>query len=70
MHICTVCERNIFHLTLFVSAKYPQGRCFIRPSGTEDVVRVYAEASTQEAADSLANSVVRLVDQYLGSTSS
>ncbi|KAL8521544.1 hypothetical protein ACS0TY_011896 [Phlomoides rotata] len=50
------------------TAKYPQGRCFIRPSGTEDVVRVYAEASTQEAADSLANSVVKLVDQYLGST--
>ncbi|KAH6831442.1 phosphoglucosamine mutase-like protein [Perilla frutescens var. hirtella] len=45
---------------------YPKGRCFIRPSGTEDVVRVYAEASTQEAADSLANSVVRLVEQYLG----
>ncbi|KAL6522876.1 hypothetical protein OROHE_016723 [Orobanche hederae] len=48
------------------TAKYPRGRCFIRPSGTEDVVRVYAEASTQEAADNLAHSVVRLVDQYLG----
>ncbi|KAG8366291.1 hypothetical protein BUALT_Bualt17G0061100 [Buddleja alternifolia] len=48
------------------TAKYPQGRCFIRPSGTEDVVRVYAEASTQEAADSLAHSVVKLVDQFLG----
>lgn len=32
----------------------PQGRCFVRPSGTEDVVRVYAEAGTQEAADQLA----------------
>lgn len=48
------------------TVKYPKGRCFIRPSGTEDVVRVYAEASTQEAADGLANSVVRLVEQYLG----
>ncbi|KAL6532541.1 hypothetical protein OROGR_014511 [Orobanche gracilis] len=48
------------------TAKYPRGRCFIRPSGTEDVVRVYAEASTQEAADNLAHSVVRFVDQYLG----
>ncbi|GMH22613.1 hypothetical protein Nepgr_024456 [Nepenthes gracilis] len=45
---------------------YPQGRCFIRPSGTEDVIRVYAEATTQEAADSLANSVAVLVDQLLG----
>lgn len=50
----------------FLVVKYPKGRCFIRPSGTEDVVRVYAEASTQEAADGLANSVVRLVEQYLG----
>lgn len=51
-------------------AKYHKGRCFIRPSGTEDVVRVYAEASTQEAADSLADSVAKLVDQFLGSTNS
>ncbi|XP_065878105.1 phosphoacetylglucosamine mutase [Euphorbia lathyris] len=50
--------------------KHPQGRCFIRPSGTEDVVRVYAEASTQEAADSLAKSVEQLVDQLLGFGSS
>jgi phosphoacetylglucosamine mutase len=31
------------------------GRCFVRPSGTEDVVRVYAEAST-------ADGVARLID--------
>ncbi|XP_073038428.1 phosphoacetylglucosamine mutase-like isoform X1 [Primulina eburnea] len=49
------------------TAKYPKGRCFVRPSGTEDVVRVYAEALTQEAADSLAHSVARLVDKFLGS---
>ena len=29
-------------------------RCFVRPSGTEDAVRVYAEAPTQAAADALA----------------
>ncbi|CAH8380966.1 unnamed protein product [Eruca vesicaria subsp. sativa] len=46
--------------------KYQRGRAFIRPSGTEDVVRVYAEASTQEAADSLANSVAQLVKSFLG----
>lgn len=51
-------------------AKYPQGRCFIRPSGTEDVVRVYAEASTQEASDSLALSVAQHVEHFLGSGSS
>ncbi|KAK9927851.1 hypothetical protein M0R45_025017 [Rubus argutus] len=48
------------------TAKYPRGRCFIRPSGTEDVIRVYAEASSENAADSLANSVAKLVDQKLG----
>ncbi|CAJ1928898.1 unnamed protein product [Sphenostylis stenocarpa] len=52
------------------TGKYPQGRCFVRPSGTEDVVRVYAEASTQEAAGTLANSVTKLVDQFLGLNSS
>lgn len=52
------------------TAKDPQGRCFVRPSGTEDVVRVYAEASTQEAADTLANCVAKLVDQLLGFNSS
>jgi len=35
-------------------ARFPQGRCFVRPSGTEDVVRVYAEAETQAQADELA----------------
>ncbi|KAL5791474.1 hypothetical protein ACOSP7_000068 [Xanthoceras sorbifolium] len=47
-------------------AKYTRGRSFIRPSGTEDVIRVYAEASTQEEVDNLANSVAELVDQFLG----
>lgn len=53
-----------------LTAKYPRGRCFIRPSGTEDVVRVYTEASTQEAADDLASSVARFVEQFLGFGSS
>ncbi|KAG5403355.1 hypothetical protein IGI04_009474 [Brassica rapa subsp. trilocularis] len=44
--------------------KYKRGRAFIRPSGTEDVVRVYAEASTQEDADSLADSVAQLVKSF------
>ena len=30
------------------------GRAFVRPSGTENVVRVYAEAASQTAADALA----------------
>ena len=31
----------------------------MRPSGTEDVVRVYAEADTQENADKLADQVAQ-----------
>eukprot|EP00536_Pseudo-nitzschia_multiseries_P009668 jgi/Psemu1/201314/e_gw1.277.102.1 len=37
------------------------GRTFIRPSGTEDVVRVYAEAATREDADALANRAAQIV---------
>uniref|UniRef100_A0A7S3DEW7 Phosphoacetylglucosamine mutase n=1 Tax=Palpitomonas bilix TaxID=652834 RepID=A0A7S3DEW7_9EUKA len=42
-----------------------QGRAFVRPSGTENVVRVYAEAETQGEADSLANEVASVVFHHL-----
>lgn len=38
--------------------KYDGGRTFVRPSGTEDVVRVYAEASTRAQADGMFPSFV------------
>lgn len=37
------------------------GRAFVRPSGTEDVVRVYAEAATPEKADALVEAVMAIV---------
>lgn len=37
--------------------KYERGRAFVRPSGTEDVVRVYAEARDKDEADQLAAEV-------------
>jgi phosphoacetylglucosamine mutase len=43
--------------------KYPQGRSFVRASGTEDAVRVYAEAATRVEADDLSNEVVELVKE-------
>jgi len=46
-------------------AKYNKGRSFVRPSGTEDCVRVYAEADTRENADSLADDVVQIVKEML-----
>ena len=36
-------------------------RAFLRPSGTENVVRVFAEANTQDEADHLAGRVARLI---------
>uniref|UniRef100_A0A8C1AQY0 Phosphoacetylglucosamine mutase n=2 Tax=Cyprinus carpio TaxID=7962 RepID=A0A8C1AQY0_CYPCA len=46
--------------------KYKSARSFVRPSGTEDVVRVYAEADTQESADSLAHEVSLAVYRLAG----
>ena len=44
----------------------PDGRVLVRPSGTEPVVRVLAEASAQEEADSLCASIATLVASELG----
>lgn len=40
-------------------------RCFIRPSGTENVVRIYAEAQTQQLADQLASKVAQSMSELL-----
>ncbi|XP_063772968.1 phosphoacetylglucosamine mutase isoform X2 [Pseudophryne corroboree] len=45
---------------------YSMSRAFVRPSGTEDVVRVYAEADTQENADALAHDVCLAVFHLAG----
>ncbi|KAI9884041.1 MAG: ribosomal RNA processing protein [Watsoniomyces obsoletus] len=44
-------------------AKYEHGRSFVRASGTEDAVRVYAEASSRSEADDLAQKVSLIVRQ-------
>lgn len=41
-----------------------EGRCFVRPSGTEDVVRVYVEAKKKEDVDT----IIEKVKGYLTST--
>lgn len=45
---------------------YQNGRAFVRPSGTEDIIRVYAEASTQDAANKLAYEVGMKVYELAG----
>jgi phosphoacetylglucosamine mutase len=47
-------------------AAVDSGRAFVRPSGTEDVVRVYAEAATPEAADRLALDVAKAAFVHAG----
>ncbi|KAH9165824.1 phosphoacetylglucosamine mutase [Lactarius sanguifluus] len=46
--------------------RYDGGRSFVRPSGTEDVVRVYAEAAIKSQADELAFRVAGLVYDEAG----
>ena len=46
--------------------KFKNGRSFVRPSGTEDVVRVYAEAASQAECDELAFRVAGLVFDHAG----
>jgi phosphoacetylglucosamine mutase len=41
--------------------KFTRGRSFARASGTEDAVRVYAEAGTKAEAEDLAKKVVEIV---------
>ena len=41
-------------------------RAFVRPSGTEDIVRVYAEASTRAEVDQLAADVCKAVERIVG----
>mmetsp|Transcript_21924 Transcript_21924/g.33261 ORF Transcript_21924/g.33261 Transcript_21924/m.33261 type:complete len:573 (+) Transcript_21924:74-1792(+) len=40
------------------------GRCFVRPSGTENVVRIYAEAETSAQAEALAQRAGELINQH------
>jgi phosphoacetylglucosamine mutase len=44
----------------------PNGRSFVRPSGTEDIVRVYAEAETKELAKKLSVDVAQKVYDIAG----
>ena len=53
-------QEEIDHLV----GKYKAGRSFARASGTEDAVRVYAEASSRGEADDLATKVAAVVKKY------
>ena len=44
-----------------------EGRIFVRPSGTQDLLRVMTEAPTQELADKYSKQVAEIVKQEMGS---
>ena len=43
-----------------------RGRVLVRPSGTEPVVRVLAEAESEEEAERISATIARLVEKELG----
>ena len=45
-------------------ASYGASRAFARPSGTEDYVRIYAEAGGQQDAQSLAHGIAQIIGDY------
>lgn len=45
-------------------SRHRQGRSFVRASGTEDAVRVYAEAETEEECHRLGEGVCKLVQRF------
>jgi phosphoacetylglucosamine mutase len=47
-------------------SRFAGSRCFVRPSGTENVVRVYAEATTSQDADALATLAAKAVYEVCG----
>ncbi|KZS95994.1 phosphoacetylglucosamine mutase [Sistotremastrum niveocremeum HHB9708] len=49
--------------------KYDGGRAFVRPSGTEDVVRIYAEATLRPQVDELASRLSGVVYDFEGDQS-
>ena len=38
------------------------GKAFVRPSGTEDILRLYAEASTEEQVDQLGSKILKIIE--------
>ena len=45
-----------------VNKSVTDGQSFVRPSGTEDVLRLYTEAKTSKEVDRIANMIIVEVD--------
>jgi len=42
-------------------AEVNEGKSFVRPSGTEDVLRLYAEATTVEEMNALGEKILKMI---------
>ena len=42
-------------------AATPESKAFVRPSGTEDVVRIYAEAKTVEETNAMGEAICQYI---------
>ena len=49
-----------------IMGRVQQGRCFVRPSGTEDIVRIYAEALTLEGVEVLVSEATKSIIEIVG----
>ena len=49
-----------------IVGEFNNARSFVRPSGTEDCVRVYSEANTRQEAESVSQKVSEMVRQMIG----
>lgn len=46
-----------------ICAKVNKGRAFVRPSGTEDILRLYAEAESEEEMLQVANEILAVIEE-------
>jgi phosphoglucosamine mutase len=51
------------HIALLQESLGTEGRILVRPSGTEPLVRVMAEAATQDLCDDLVSQIVAVIER-------
>ena len=44
-------------------ASVTEGKAFVRPSGTEDILRLYAEAKTEAEVVILGDAILKVIDE-------
>ena len=44
-------------------ASVTDGKAFVRPSGTEDILRIYAEAKTKEEVSKLGDTILNIIEE-------